>query len=89
VTHTYIKPSSNQRSPPHAKRPPHGRLRPNALFVEVEPKRQNLAGATGPFLSAGTEESVPRIADISTKRCMGRRLLEMTTVTLGIEASAI
>jgi hypothetical protein len=28
-------------------------------------------------------KSFQQIADFSTKRCMGRRLLEMTTVTLG------
>jgi len=36
VTHIYIKPSSNQCSLPHAKRPPHERLRPNALIRKVK-----------------------------------------------------
>jgi hypothetical protein len=35
VTHIYIKPSSNQCSLPHAKRPPHGRLRPNDVIGKV------------------------------------------------------
>jgi hypothetical protein len=37
VTHIYIKPSSNQCSLPHAKRPPHGRLRPNGVTGDVGP----------------------------------------------------
>ena len=32
MTHIYIKPPSNQCSLPHAKRPPHERLRPNVEF---------------------------------------------------------
>ena len=33
MTHIYIKSSSNQCSLPHAKRPPHERLRPNGFIA--------------------------------------------------------
>jgi hypothetical protein len=46
VTHIYIKPSSNQCSLPHAKRPPHERLRPNAQIGQVRSGTQVTGNAT-------------------------------------------
>jgi hypothetical protein len=45
VTHIYIKPSSNQCPLPHAKRPPHERLRPNALTGKVTPSTLTRLGS--------------------------------------------
>jgi hypothetical protein len=44
VTHIYIKPASNQCSLPHAKRPPHERLRPNGIRGSLAPQPSSRSG---------------------------------------------
>ncbi len=74
MTHIYIKPSSNQRSPTSREASAAGRLRPNSVIVDVKSIRNH-------FSANATYRDLPGVSPL--EQCSSHRgaegLLELAT----------